>query len=137
MIVLLDTDVVLDVLLARQPWVSDAQAVFEANERGQVDAWVTATTLTNLYYLCRKSIGREAALDGVHACLAQFQIASVDTILLQAALHLHGPDFEDDLQIVCAQAAGADTLVTRNVSHFRHSPILVLTPSELVKRIGV
>lgn len=63
-------------------------------------------------------------------------ILIVDQALLEAALHLSGPDFEDDVQIVSAQSSGLHLIVTRNVADFVHGPIPALTPSEVVARLS-
>jgi predicted nucleic acid-binding protein len=51
--VLLDTNVVLDVLLKREPWVAEAQILWQANDDGSVAGYVVATTLTNIFYIAR------------------------------------------------------------------------------------
>lgn len=99
------------------------------------DAWLTATTVTNIHYFCQRNLGRSAALDGVRTCLDQFRIVSVTASLLQAAISLAGKDFEDDLQIVAAQAVEAQAIVTRNARDYQHSPIEVLAPTECVRRL--
>jgi predicted nucleic acid-binding protein len=51
--VLIDANVILDVLLNRSPWVTDSQAVWEANHRQQIQGHIVATTVTNLFYIAR------------------------------------------------------------------------------------
>jgi predicted nucleic acid-binding protein len=134
--VLLDTNIVLDVLLERQPWSQAAIAIWQAHRAGTVAAHVAATTLTNIFYVSRKLVGRERAWQGVHACLNQLRIVAVDDSLLHAAASIAGQDLEDDLQIACAAAAKLDAIVTRDATGFAHSPIEVLTPTELLQRIA-
>ena len=52
--VLIDTNVVLDHLLDRQPFAIDATALWEANARGQCESYVSAITPVNIFYIARK-----------------------------------------------------------------------------------
>jgi predicted nucleic acid-binding protein len=133
--VLLDTNIVLDVLLDRQPWSREATEIWQAHRTGDVSAHIAATTLTNVFYVSRKLVGRERAWQTVHTCLNQLRIVAVDDTLLHAAVAIAGQDLEDDLQIACAAAAKLEAIVTRDAKGFAHSPIQVLTPAELLRQI--
>jgi PIN domain-containing protein len=54
MTVLLDLNVVLDALLGREPWRAEADAIWDANRAGQVDARMSAASLPTLFDLVRK-----------------------------------------------------------------------------------
>jgi predicted nucleic acid-binding protein len=106
--VLVDTNVVLDLLLRRDPWLTDAKRFWDARDAGQVFVYILASIVTDVYYVCRKQVGKERALAAVQACLTGFEIVPVNQVLLQQALGLTGPDFEDNVQIACAQKAALD-----------------------------
>ena len=65
--VLLDTNVVLDVLLKRAPWVTESMAVWQANDEGRIVGNVLASAITDIFYIavgtvpihrqCRRSLG--------------------------------------------------------------------------------
>jgi predicted nucleic acid-binding protein len=133
--VLLDTNVVLDVLLNRQPFVAEAKQIWQAHDQGLITAYLTATTITDIYYLSRKALGSDQALKAIKLCLDTFQICKVDDQALQTALSWHGTDFEDNLQIACALAEGLDKIVTRNVAHFKTTGIGVMEPADFVSNI--
>ena len=59
--VLLDTNIVLDVLLEREPWFSDSQEIWQASEDGRLTAHLLASTLTDIFYIARKLAGIEKA----------------------------------------------------------------------------
>jgi predicted nucleic acid-binding protein len=134
--VLADTDVLLDVLLARQPWLPESAALWQAHEDGQINANITATTITNIFYVVRRSAGLEQAMASVRICLDTFEIIAVDSRVLEDAADLTGSDFEDNVQIACATSAGLDMIVTRNVPDFRSAPMPVLTPADLRARLS-
>lgn len=68
----------------------------------------------------------------VQKCLSQFTILLVDRVLMSAALALTGPDFEDNVQIACAQAASLDLIVTRDTTGFAQSSVPVISPPDMV-----
>ena len=133
--ILLDTNVVLDALLERDPWVAEARAIWDAHLRYRISAHITATSLTDIFYVSRRLRDREKAWLAVGACLDQLYILPVDLPVLQSAARIGDGDFEDHLQIASSVAARLDAIVTRDPSGFRHSPIPVLSPAEFLARL--
>jgi predicted nucleic acid-binding protein len=129
---LLDTNVVLDSLLARAPWHVDADEVLRRSKPGAVDLAVSALTVANLFYIGRKLLGARRARQDVRACLSAFQILPIDGQTLAAADALAGADFEDNIQIAAAVAARLDYIVTRNVADFGASSIRAVTPPQFL-----
>lgn len=76
--VLIDTNIVLDLLLEREPFVEAAIARFELVEAGQVQGYIAATTITNVFYILRKAQGREAALQAASRIATGLEICAVD-----------------------------------------------------------
>jgi predicted nucleic acid-binding protein len=134
--VLFDTNVLLDALLAREPFVTDAAFLLEAVESSQIEGFMSATTVTDVHYLVgRQTRNPETAITAVSSLLELMEICAVDRNVLEQAITLKLPDFEDAVQIACAMALDLDAIVTRDVEGFRDSPISVLSPSELRNRI--
>jgi predicted nucleic acid-binding protein len=133
--VLFDTNVVLDALLKRPPWEAGAAACWKASDEGRIMGCLTASTLTDIFYISRKLKGIDVARDAVRICLDAFAICIVDRQALELAIDLPADDFEDNLQIVCATLAGLDAIVTRDKDGFQGSTIAVLTPSELLAQL--
>ncbi len=131
--VLLDTNVVLDWLLDRKPWSDEAQPLWEARDADRVVGYLPASVLTDVFYVARRKIGIPGANDAVDRCLAAFEVLAVDKALLQQARTLPGSDFEDNVQIVCAQAAGLDLIVTRNTPDFAHARMPAIEPPAIVR----
>jgi predicted nucleic acid-binding protein len=125
---LVDTNVVLDVLLDRQPHVEGSAAVWDAIETGHSRGFLAAHAITTIHYLVRKQLGLARAKRTVSSILRVFEIATVDGVVLQEALQLALPDFEDSVTAAAAQHAGCDFIVTRDPKGFRGSPIRPLTP---------
>jgi len=134
--ILLDTNVVLDVLLRREPWVSEASAIWKANDDGRMVAYLMASALTDIFYIARRLVGLEAARAAVQTCLEAFEFCPVDRHTLERAHLLSGTDFEDNLQMVCAEIAQLDAIVTRDPGDFKNSTITALTPANALARLG-
>jgi predicted nucleic acid-binding protein len=134
--VLLDINVVLDVFLARDPWLADSAAVVQAGLDGIVSLHLSAASLPTVFYLVRRNADRAKAHTVVGECLKTFAIVPVDRQALETAVRLPGSDFEDNLQLACAGLAGLDAIVTRDPKGFAGSPIPVLAPAELLAQIS-
>lgn len=133
--ILFDTNVVLDVLLRREPWVTEAIGVWRANDEGQIVGYILASAMTDIFYIARRLAGLEIARTTVRTCLEAFEICTVDRQTLEQAEALPGNDFEDNLQIACASLGGIDAIVTRDKDGFNAATIPVWTPAELLTRL--
>lgn len=135
--VLVDTNIVLDALLERESFVRDARALIEAIDSGQIEGYVTATTLTNIFYIVRKQTRSiERANLSVSQTLAAMQICSVDRDILEAAISSNLRDFEDAVQLACAIAENLDAIITRNPQDFAGAILPILSASELLENLS-
>jgi len=128
--VFLDTDVLMDVALARIPHVRESADVLRWAERGGRAA-VAWHSLTNCAYLL-KGGGRTF----LQALLSLAEVASVGGPDARRALALAIPDLEDAFQVSAALAWGADRIVTRNIRDYQRSPIPAITPKAFLDQIG-
>ena len=112
--VLLDMNVVLDLLLIRQPWSGDAARIWDAHREGKIVARLAAFSVPTIFYLVRRQVGIEAAHTAVRECIESLEIVPVQRTTLVLASGLPGRDFEDNLQIASAIEARVDALVTRD-----------------------
>lgn len=133
--VLLDLNVVIDVLLERDPWRVEAQPIWNANRDGRIDALISAAALPTLFYVVRKQADLPRAHLAVMNCLRSLEIVPVDRTALEMATNLPGSDFEDNLQVACAVIARLDAIVTRDPKGFAGSPVPALAPAELLAKL--
>ncbi|MEM9152393.1 MAG: PIN domain-containing protein [Cyanobacteria bacterium P01_F01_bin.3] len=135
--VLFDTNVLLDALLERQPFVKDAAFLIEATETGKIEGFISATTITDIHYLVRRQTkSTKVAIDAINGLLALMDVCAVNRSVLEQSLALGLPDFEDSVQVACAMSTGLNVIVTRDVKGFIGSPIPALTPDELKNRLA-
>ena len=126
--VLFDTNIVLDVLLDRQPHVAASAATWAAIEAGIAEGMLAAHAVTTIHYLVRKDLGTLKATRIISSILRVFKVAAVDGVVIQEALQLPLADFEDAVTASAARLAGCDCIVTRDPKGFRGSPVRPLTP---------
>lgn len=135
--VLFDTNVVLDVLLEREPHVQVASRLFALADNGRIEGLVCATGVTTLYYVGAKELGRKRTHDQLRTLLSVFGVALVDGDVVQRALEDDGfRDFEDAVVHEAAHAAGASAIVTRDGKEFAKATIPVFEPHELLAAIA-
>jgi predicted nucleic acid-binding protein len=134
--VLLDTNVVLDVLAARQPWVADSSAVLSLAEAGKAEGYVAVHTVTTLHYLLCKHLDRSRAAAAILDLLRFVTVATASHASVLEALSLGWSDFEDALQGVSALAVGADYIVTRDPEDFGDIGIPPVAPGEFLALVG-
>ena len=130
--VLVDTNVVLDVLLNRQPFAFASSRVFGLIEQSKLQGLLCATTITTIDYLLTQSLARPVARQTLRKLLELFEIAPVNRAVLEEALKSQVADFEDSVLDQAGRLAGADLIVTRNQKDFRHASLKVLSPDELL-----
>lgn len=130
--VLLDINVVLDVLADRQPFADDAVAVLARIEKGSLQGFLAAHSVTTLHSLLSKHLGKAKARRVLTDLLQLLGIVPVDEDRLRHALALAWNDFEDAVQAACAEKVEADWLVTRDKRGFKRSAVKPVTPSELL-----
>jgi predicted nucleic acid-binding protein len=127
---LIDTDVLLDVALNREPHAQASAAVLRWAESGG-SAAVAWHTLTNCAYLLKRD-GRPF----LERLLQLVEVAPVGGADARRALQLPMNDIDDAFQAAAALAWGADVIVTRNLADYRRSPVAALAPAAFMKRVG-
>jgi predicted nucleic acid-binding protein len=130
--VLVDTNVILDVLLDRQPHAGASAAVWAAIETGSVEGVLAAHAVTTIHYLISKDFGNARARRTIAAMLRVFGVAPVDGPVIQLALDLPLSDFEDAVTAAAAQVAACDCIVTRDPKGFRGCGTRSLMPEAAV-----
>lgn len=134
MIVLFDTNVILDVLLEREPHAASAARLFAAVETGIISGMVGATTVTAVYYLAAKTVGTKRARTAVSRLLKLFNVAPVTRLVLEDALARKGfMDFEDAVLHESARHSEADAIVTRNTRDFAPASLRIHSPDDLLR----
>jgi predicted nucleic acid-binding protein len=130
--VLVDTNVILDVLLKRIPFYTEFFTIFKLANRGNIDGWISSASITDIFYLVKKSKQIDTA--GIYSLLddlaALFSIAPVSESTITGALALRWKDFEDAVQFMTAQETGIAYIITRNKADYEALTIPCVSPGE-------
>lgn len=137
MIFLVDTDVLLDVVLDREPHARAASRLLDSFQKRPGTAFMAWHSISNFYYLVRPIRGgletRLLLLD-----LARFiRIAPTTTESLLYAAQLEVKDFEDAMQVAAASACQADLIVTRNLRDYGKASIQAVNPEEALAELSM
>ncbi len=132
MVVHVDTNVLLDVLAAREPFYAPSARVWSLAEAGRVTGVISAISYNNCYYVIRRHAGMAKALEALRLLRDVFQPVDLTAQVLNQAMDADFADFEDAIQYFSALRAGAEALVTRNPDDFPRGGLGVLTPIEFL-----
>jgi len=133
--VLVDTNILLDFLLQREPFFQDAELLFQALDSGQVVGYVTATTLTDIFYVARRHTKNiELARQAVAKTLTVMVVCPVNRAILESAFASGLADFEDAIQIACAVSQRVEAILTRDKQGFVSSSVPVLSIRECLQQ---
>lgn len=135
--VLFDSDVLLDILAQRQPFVEASAKALNTVTKGQIQGYVAGHAVTNIFYILRRQIGSEAAQKLISKLLQHIQVASVTDRVIRAALQSSITDFEDAVTSEAAKVMGLDIIITRNVSDFVNSSIPAMLPDNFLANLSV
>ncbi|NKB80896.1 MAG: PIN domain-containing protein [Nitrospirales bacterium] len=133
MIVLLDTDVLIDVALDRTSHVEASIKLLEALEMRRGQGFVAWHSLSNFYYLVSPAKGAHHTRDFLDDLIRFIDIAPTNRDSFHLACQFPMKDFEDAMQVAAAMACGADVIATRNIRDYAQASMRVTTPALLVK----
>jgi predicted nucleic acid-binding protein len=132
--VLLDSDVILDVILARMRFLKDSQKVLDMCIKGKLVGHITVITVANLHYLMSKELGIKQSINHIKTLTSSLTILQSSNEIVNKALYSDFTDFEDALQNYSAEAnQRIDTILTRNIKDYSTSKLNIYTPAEFLK----
>lgn len=133
--VLLDTNIIVDIALERQPYITNSETVLAFVEQGQIEGYISASTISDLYYLIRKQKGRDLTIEFLRQIVTFCQIATVNQAVITMALTANFRDFEDAIQYSTAVLNQLDAIITRNPQDFPVITPRILTPEQLIQEL--
>ncbi len=135
--IMCDTNVILDVLLDREPFVEDSYKILSFCEEHRIDGFISASSITDIYYLVRKyTHSTELAYKAIGKLLEIVKVCSVTNDDVLVAYQKKAKDFEDCLLATCAKSIRCDYIITRNKKDFEEFDIPLFTPTELLQQLS-
>ena len=133
---LLDTNIVLDALAAREPFCVEAERIFMTAAEERFYGFVTANSITDIYYLVRKNISEAVARETLRNLLQIFAVVDISGKDCESALESTIEDYKDALVVACASKINADYIITRDEEFLQaQSPVPVVAPARFLKII--
>ena|SRR5438270_11591908 len=131
--VFLDSDIILDLLLAREPFFPAATRLFLLIQEGEIQGCVSPLIFSNLFYILRKNRSAPAAVTALRKLKLLTHILPVDDRAIDLALASSFTDFEDAIQYYTALSNEVDAIVTRNKQDYKTAKIPILTAEECIE----
>ena len=136
MTILIDTNVVLDILLNRQPWYTNAAVIFGLTQQKRIKSYVSASAITDIFYFVQKENGKNTARVALKRLLQVFYPATVTDRNIFHALELEWEDFEDSVQYTVGEGLSVDYIITRNTQDYSSGTIVAATPEKFLQLIA-
>ncbi len=132
--VLIDTNVILDAMISREPFCKPAQRLFVLAAENKINASITANCVTDIYYLMHKHVhDKDKCKQALHKLFELFSILDVTGADCEKALESPVSDYEDALLATRARRGKVDCIITRNLKDFSHSPVEAKSPDDFLK----
>jgi predicted nucleic acid-binding protein len=133
--ILIDTNIIIDNALEREPFWNASEQVLSLIEKGTIAGYISASTFSDLYYIIRKARGRDWTLTYLKQLITFCQIATVNQAAIIMAFTTNFKDFEDSIQYSTAVVNKLDAIITRNPQDFPIITPRIITPEQLIAEL--
>jgi predicted nucleic acid-binding protein len=129
----IDTDVILDFMIAREPFAMDAARIFSLSEKREISICTTGLVFSNAYYILRKLGPHKKVIAKLNQLARLVDIIGLSKTAVMHALESEFNDFEDALLHYAAMSEKVGIIITRNTKDFKYSELAVMTPDQFLK----
>ncbi len=130
--ILLDTNIVLDLLLEREPYFKGAKELFILAETKKLKAYLSASSITTIHYLTMKTLNKKEADKIIEMLLEIFLVTPLDKTVFIEAIYNNGTDFEDSVIYSSAFNSNIDYIITRDKKGFKNSKVKTIDPNSFL-----
>lgn len=135
---LIDTCIVIDALQNREGFCDDAQKIFLAAANKRFVGFLSAKSVTDIYYITHHYTHSDKDTRAVLNTLFQlFELLDTAGIDCRKAIPSDIPDYEDAVMVESAARFGVDCIVTRDIKDYNKSLVPVYLPSDFLKLIEI
>ncbi len=132
--VLIDTNIMLDMLMGRQPYFDMADQIIKMCADKKIEGYMAAHSIPNMFYVLRKSMSDENRREALKSLCQIVKIEGIDFFKIFSAIERKEfSDLEDCLQEECSVSIAADYIVTRNVKDFTMSRVPAILPNDFLE----
>ncbi|TAG51450.1 MAG: PIN domain-containing protein [Cytophagales bacterium] len=131
--ILLDTNIILDIALQREPFYDSSANVFKLIDKNKIYGFVTATTISDIYYIAKKAKNHQLAVLFLKNLISIIDILEIDFKIIENSLKSPVLDFEDAIQVEASKKNDIDYIITRNIDDFKYSNIKAVLPNVILE----
>lgn len=127
---LIDTNIILDVLLEREPFYKSSKHIFDLCKKDKIKCMVSAKSICDIFYIVHNALhDSNKAYEAISSIEKLMTIVPLHALDILVANDLKWNDFEDCLMYLAAKDNLLDGIVTRNIKDFKKSDIKVYSPN--------
>ena len=131
--VLIDTNILLDALLGREPHFDNADKIIKLCADKKIEGFMAAHSIPNIFYILRKDMSEESRREVLLNLCDILMVASIDfNKIISALQNKDFSDLEDCLQSICAKDVKANYIITRNIKDFTSSEVPAILPEDFL-----
>ncbi len=130
--IFLDSDVLLDLLLGREPFLEDIKWILELSLNNKYKLYTSSLIIANIHFLISKTLNTTHAFDKVDKLLSFMKVLNVGEREIRSSISSKFRDFEDGIQNFSALNSNMEIIITRNIKDFKYSKLSTLTPKEFL-----
>ena len=136
--VFVDTDVILDLLMERDPFHKAAVKIFRQIELKKIEGYTSPLVIANLHYILSRIYNKKKSIGLLSDLLKIMIVTKIDAETIKLVFNNKVVrDLEDMIQYYSAIDKKIDLIVTRNIRDFpKAGEIKIMLPDELVTIIG-
>lgn len=131
----LDANIIIDHIGKRKPFYEAARNVCLLGITQKADLYISATVVTDIFYLLQKDFGAKKAHEMIELNLGFLHPVGISPEDTRKALIKAWDSLEDCLVSQCAEKIRADYIVTRNTQGFERSRVPAVSPEQLFELI--
>ncbi|MEX2335642.1 MAG: PIN domain-containing protein [Fulvivirga sp.] len=132
---IIDTNVILDIALKREPFFEFSSKIFDAIDADLLEGVITASSITDIYYIASKQKDKSQARKFLLSLIQIVEIIGVDKEIITKSLEADLPDFEDAVQVFSAKSNSIELIITRNIKDFTSSALKAVNPQEFIEQL--
>jgi len=135
--IFVDSDVIIDFFTDREPFANPASKIFELNELGIIQIYISAVSLNNIYYIVRNFLGHKDTIKIVEELVEITEIIGTTKKEIVQALKNDFKDYEDSVQYSSAlNIKGLEAIVTRNTKDYIKAKLPIFTSESYIKTMN-
>lgn len=133
--ILIDTNVIIDIALEREPFVNDAKEIIKLIDKQQIEAYISATTVTDIYYITKRKTSHEQVINFLENLFVFVRVLPINENIVKKAMKSESKDFEDAIQIETSKQNDIGVIITRNKKDFENSGLQIFSPDEYINNL--